>query len=111
LGWIGEAYRLTTEDSLAESVVEEGVLHIELLNRSIAGGSNGEHRAGGGRLHNRAKSLVVVNLGALCETLEDLASLVAIERPVRKKLVTTLEPQGQGTSSHVRLLIRAHTPP
>jgi hypothetical protein len=67
--------------------VEEGVLHIELLDRPFTGGSNGEHRADGGQLYNRAESLIIVNPGVLCETLEDLASLVPIERSIREELV------------------------
>jgi hypothetical protein len=67
--------------------MEEGVLHIELLNQPFTGGSNGEHRADGGRLQNWAKSLVLVNPGALRETLEDPASLVMIKRPIGEELV------------------------
>jgi hypothetical protein len=83
LGWIGETCGLTIEDNLTESAVEEDVLHIELLNQLVVGGSSGEHHSDDGRFHNQAKNLVVVNPRALCETSEDLASLVAIERPVR----------------------------
>jgi hypothetical protein len=71
-GWIGESRGLTVEDGLTKSVVEEGVLHIKLLNRRVAGGSNGEHRVD-----------ISVNPEALCETSEDPARLVAIESPVR----------------------------
>jgi hypothetical protein len=51
------------------------------------GDSSGEHRAHSGRFHNRAKSLVVVDSGALSKTPKDLANLVAIEGPVIAKLV------------------------
>jgi hypothetical protein len=51
------------------------------------GDSSGEHRAHGGRFHNWAESLIVVNSGALSETPKDPASLVAIEGPVSAKLV------------------------
>jgi hypothetical protein len=67
--------------------VEEGVLHIELLNWLVAGDSNSEHRANDGRFHNLAKSLIVVDPWALSETSEDPASLVAIKGPVGMKLV------------------------
>jgi hypothetical protein len=87
LGRIREAGGLTAEDSLTECVVEEGVLHIELLKRLVAGGSNGEHRAHGGRFDNQAESLVVVHTKALREPSEDPASLVAVECPVRERLV------------------------
>jgi hypothetical protein len=66
--------------------MQEGVLHVELLNRLVARGSKGKHRAVVGRLHNRAENLIIVNPGALCETLNDLASLVAIENPVGEEL-------------------------
>jgi hypothetical protein len=70
---------LTAENGLAEGVVEEGVLHIELLNWSITGDSNSEHRKDGGRFHNWAESFVVIDLGALSEPPEDLASLAEIK--------------------------------
>jgi hypothetical protein len=67
--------------------VEEGILHIELLNRPVVGGSNGEQRADGGRFDNRAESLIVVHTRAACEIPEDPTSLVAVESPVRESLV------------------------
>jgi hypothetical protein len=67
--------------------MEEGILHIELLNRPVMGDSSGEHHAHGGWFHNRAESLIVVDFGALSETPKDPAILVAIERPVSAKLV------------------------
>jgi hypothetical protein len=70
---------LTAENSLAEGAVEEGVLHIELLNWSVTGDSNSKHHVNSGRFQNRAKSLVVVDPGALSETSEDPTSLVAIK--------------------------------
>jgi hypothetical protein len=87
LGKIHESGGLTAVDSLIERAVEEGVLHIKLLNQSITGGSNGEHRADGGRFDNRAESLVVVHIGVLCETPEDSASLVLVESPIKESLV------------------------
>jgi hypothetical protein len=65
MGWIDEYRGLTAEEGLTKSVVEEGVLHIELLNRPVTRGSNGEHHAYGDRFHNRAESLVVVTRGTL----------------------------------------------
>jgi hypothetical protein len=32
VSWIHEPYGMTAENNLAEGVMEEGVLHIELLN-------------------------------------------------------------------------------
>jgi hypothetical protein len=87
VSWIREPCGLTTENNLTEGAVEEGILHIELLNWSVAGDSNSEHRANGGQFHNRAENLVVVDPGALSETPDDPASLVAINGPVDTKLV------------------------
>jgi hypothetical protein len=87
VSWIGETHGLAAVDSLSEGAMEEGILHIEWLNRLVMGDSSGEHRAHGGRFHNWAESLVVVNSGALSETLKDPASFVAIEGPVNAELV------------------------
>jgi hypothetical protein len=65
----------------------QGILHVKLLNRPFTGGSNGEHHVDDGRLHNRAKSIIIVNPGAMHETPEDSVSLVVIECPVREELV------------------------
>jgi hypothetical protein len=67
--------------------MEEGVFHIELVNWPVAGDNNSEHRVNGGRFHNRAESLIVVDPEALTETPEDLANLVAIKGSVGMKLV------------------------
>jgi hypothetical protein len=67
--------------------VEEGVLHIELLNRPGVRCGESKHRADGGRFYNRAESLVVVHPRALSEVLENLASLVAVESPIGEELV------------------------
>jgi hypothetical protein len=87
VSWIGETRGLAAIDSLNKGAMEEGILHIELLHRPVMGDSSGEHREHGGRFHNRAESLIVVNSGALSETLKDPASLVAIEGPVSAELV------------------------
>jgi hypothetical protein len=87
VSWIGETRGLAVVDSLSEGAIEEEILHIELLNRPVMGDSSGKHRAHGGRFHNRAETLVVVDSGMLSETPKDLASLVAIEGPVSAELV------------------------
>jgi hypothetical protein len=84
---IGETYGLAAQDSLSESVVEEGILHIKLLNGLVKGDTSGAHHANGGRFHNQAESLIVVDPGALSETLKDPASLVAIKGTVSMVLV------------------------
>jgi hypothetical protein len=68
VSWIGETRGMATVDSLSEGAMEEVILHIELLNRSVMGDSSGEHRAHGGRFHNRVESLIVVDSGTLSET-------------------------------------------
>jgi hypothetical protein len=39
---VGEARGLAAEDCLEESVVEEGILHVELLNGPVMGDISGE---------------------------------------------------------------------
>jgi hypothetical protein len=84
---VGEAHGLTAEDCLGESVVEEGILHLELLNGLVTGDSSGEHRVNSGRFYNRAESLIVVDSEALSETPKDPTVLVAIKGPVSTELV------------------------
>jgi hypothetical protein len=67
--------------------VEEGIFHVKLLNGSVTGDSSGEHRANSDRFYNRAESLVIVDSGALSETLKDPTGLVAIKGPVSTKPV------------------------
>jgi hypothetical protein len=52
VSWIYEPCELTAENSLAEGAMEEGILHIKLLNCPVTGDSNSEHRANSGRFHN-----------------------------------------------------------
>jgi hypothetical protein len=87
VSWIGETYGLAAIDSLSEGVMEESILHIELLNRPVMGDSSDEHRVHDSRFHNWAKSLIVVDSGALSETPKDPASLVAIKGSVSAELV------------------------
>jgi hypothetical protein len=87
VSWIGKTHELAAVDSLSEGAMEEGILHIELLNRPIMGDSCGEHRANGGQFHNRAESLVIVDSGTLSETSKDPTRLLAIKGPVSAKLV------------------------
>jgi hypothetical protein len=87
VSWVSEARGLATEDCLGESAVEEGIFHVELLNGLGTGDSSGEHRANSGRFHNRAEGLIVVDPGALSETLKDPTGLIAIKGPVSTELV------------------------
>jgi hypothetical protein len=96
---IDETRGLTAEDSLRESAVEEGILHIELLNGPVMGDSTGEHHANGGQFHNWAESFIIVDSGALSETLKDPASLVAIKGTVSAELVHEDPLAGDGVGS------------
>jgi hypothetical protein len=84
---VGEAHGLAAEDCLRESVVEEDIHHVELLNGPVMRDSSGEHRANSGRFYNRVESLVVVDSGALSETRKDPTGLAAIKGPVSMELV------------------------
>jgi hypothetical protein len=68
VSWISEPYGLTVESGLTEGVVEEGVLHIKLLNSPMAGDSSSKHRVDGGQFHNRTESLIVIDPRVLSET-------------------------------------------
>jgi hypothetical protein len=57
---VGEARGLAAEDCLRESVVEECIFRVELLNGLGTGDSSSEHRANSGRFYNQADSLVVL---------------------------------------------------
>jgi hypothetical protein len=87
MSWISEPCGLTVENGLAKGVVEEGVLHIKLVNWPFTGDSSTKHYADGGQFHNRTKNLIVVDLRALSETPKDPAGFVAIKRPIDMKLV------------------------
>jgi hypothetical protein len=65
---------------LKESVMEEGIFHVELLNGPVT-------RDNSGRFYNRAECLVIVNSGALSETPKDSMILVAIKGPISTELV------------------------
>jgi hypothetical protein len=84
---VGEARGLATEDCLGESAIEEGILHVELLNGPVTGDSSGEHHANSGQFYNWAESLIIVDSGALSETPKDPTGLVAIKGPVSTELV------------------------
>jgi hypothetical protein len=85
--WIGETRGLAAVHSLSEGAMEEGILHIELLNWPVMRDSSGEHHVHGGWFHNWVKSFIVVDSGVLSETPNDLASLIAIEGPISAELV------------------------
>jgi hypothetical protein len=94
--------------------MHERVLHIKLMNRLGAGDRQGEHGANLGQLDHRAEGLIVVDTGSLGEAVKDPTSFVPLQRVIGVELVlenpwlvTTLEPTGRGTRSHVLLAIKA----
>jgi hypothetical protein len=50
---------LVAVDSLRQSAVEEGILDVELMDRPVSGGGEGEDVANGGKLDDGAEGLVV----------------------------------------------------
>jgi hypothetical protein len=68
---VNEASGLAAADSLCQSVVEEGILDIELMNRPVLGDGKGENGPDGGELDDGAESLIVVNSGALSDAPKD----------------------------------------
>jgi hypothetical protein len=84
---VGEAHGLAAEDCLRESVVEEDIFHVELLNGPGTGDSSSKHRVNSGRFYNQAEGLVVVDSGSLSETLKDPTGLLAIKGPISTELV------------------------
>jgi hypothetical protein len=87
VSWIGETRGLAAVDSLSEGAMEEGILHIKLLNRPVMGYNSGEHCAHGGRFSNRAESLIVVDSRAPSETPKNPTSPVTIESLISAELV------------------------
>jgi hypothetical protein len=67
--------------------VQEGVLNFELVNWLGARKGQREHRANGGRLHNRAEGIIIVDFGALSEAPKDPASLVPLQGTISPPLV------------------------
>jgi hypothetical protein len=111
---VGEARGLAAEDRLGESAVKEGIFYVELLNGPGTGDSRGEHHVNSDQFYNRAEGLVIVDSGALSETLKDPTGLLAIKGPVSTELVCEDPLAGDnvgvlrsGTSSQVPLLISA----
>jgi hypothetical protein len=67
--------------------VQEGVLNVEVVNWPGVSEGQREHRADGGRLHNWAEGLVVVDFGALSEAPKNPASLVSSHVTIGPPLV------------------------
>jgi hypothetical protein len=52
---VGEACGLVAEDCLRVNTVEEGILHVELLNGPVTRDSSGEHRVNSGQFYSWVK--------------------------------------------------------
>jgi hypothetical protein len=84
---VDEAGGLAAVDILHRSVVEEGILDIELMDRPVPGEGEGENGSNGGKLDDGAEDLIVVHSGALGEAPKDPTGLIAVEGAVRGQLV------------------------
>jgi hypothetical protein len=69
---------LSAVDRLRQGVVEEGVVHVELVDRPVPGQSESQYSPDGGRLDHRTEGLVVVDLGTLGKAPEHIAGLVPL---------------------------------
>jgi hypothetical protein len=54
-----------TVHSLVEVAVEDGILHVKLMDRLGAGGGNTEDGLNHCRFHYRTEHLIIVNVGLL----------------------------------------------
>jgi hypothetical protein len=84
---VDETRWLIAVDYLAESAIEKDILHVELMNGPIHERAPGIVSADCHLLDNRAKSLVVVDVGVLSEAMKNPACLVAFQCPIGLKLV------------------------
>jgi len=84
---VDEAWRLLTVDGLLKMTMKKGVLHVELVDRPRARGSNAENNPDGGRFNNWTEGLIVVDAVLLRETPDNPASLVPSKRTISIILV------------------------
>ena len=78
---------LRAVDSLRQCPMEEGILHIELVNWPLSRMSQGEDSTNSSRLDHRAERFIVVNTGTLGKATEDPASLVSVQSPISVKFM------------------------
>jgi hypothetical protein len=77
---------LSAVDRLCQGVVEEGVLHVELVDRPVPAQSESRNSPDGGRLDHRTEGFVVVDPRTLGEAPKQIAGLVPLQRPVGVQL-------------------------
>jgi hypothetical protein len=92
---------LSAVDRLHQGDVEEGVHHVELVDRPVPGQSESQNSPDGGKLDHRTEGLVVVDPRTLGEAPEHIAGLVPLQDPSAFSFslkiyfpVTTLAPWG-----------------
>jgi hypothetical protein len=84
---VDETGGLALVDRLRQGAMEEGILDIEVMDRSVSGEGEGEDGANGGELDDEAEGLVVVHSRAMGEAPKDPTGLVAVEGAVRCQLM------------------------
>jgi hypothetical protein len=77
---------LSAVDRLRQGAMEEGVLHIELVDRPVPGQRESQDSPDGDRLDHRTEGLVVVDPGTLGKAPEHIAGLVPLQGPVGVQL-------------------------
>lgn len=70
---------LCTIDSLGQSAMKEGILHVKLMDRPLTREGQRKHCADGSGLHNWVESLGEVNPRALCKSSKDPTRFVALQ--------------------------------
>ena len=85
---ISKASGLRAVHNFSQGAVEEGVLHVELMNWPVPGVSQSENCADCGWLDDGTECLVVINTGALSEPPKNPASFVSVEGAISMKFVT-----------------------
>ena len=120
---VDETGRLLAVDSLIQVAMKKGVLHVQLMNGPRSGGGDAEDDADGGRLDNRAESLVVVDAVLLRETTNDPPGFMTGEGAISMILVLedplagdNISPrwsryEAPGAIIHERLVLFMHRSP
>lgn len=94
------AERLLAIDSLRKVTMKKGVLHIKLMSELVPQCTNAKHNTDGGRLHHRAKSLIVVD-SVLLGAVNYPTNLVASKRSILVEFVhNPLAHHNVGTKCH-----------
>jgi len=70
---------LCTIDSLGQSAMKEGILHVKLMDRPLMREGQRKHCVDNSGLHKWAESLREVNPRALCKSSKDPTRFVALQ--------------------------------